>query len=958
MGVQEQEKAKTYRCIGLLAHVDAGKTTLSEAILYTSGTIRKLGRVDNRDAYLDTYALERERGITIFSKQAVCQLGDTTVTLLDTPGHVDFSAEMERTLQVLDCAVLVISGADGVQGHTETLWSLLKRYQVPTFLFINKMDQPGTDRDALMAELKKRLHDSCVDFEPLDGPEDAVPEDVWENIAMSDEALLEQYLENGSITDDQIRGLIRQRKLFPCYFGSALKLQGVEELLAGLERWMGSENTEKHSLSAGTKAEQAVGKTEIRDQKDSRNAFGAKVFKISRDEQGSRLTHLKITSGCLKVKEFLQEKGKEPEKVNQIRIYSGMKYETVNEAMPGMICAVTGPLNTYPGQGIGTEAESELPVLEPVLNYRVELPEGCDAHKMLAELKQLEEEEPELHITWNEPAQEIQVQVMGEVQIEVLKSLVAERFGVDIRLDAGSIVYKETITAAVEGVGHFEPLRHYAEVHFLMEPGEPGSGLQFFAQCSEDFLDRNWQRLILTHLEEKHHRGVLTGSEITDMQITLIAGRAHQKHTEGGDFRQATYRAVRQGLCEAAAEGCVQLLEPYYAFKLEVPSEYAGRAMTDLERMKGTFEPPEVDGENMVLNGVVPVATMQNYQREVVSYTKGRGRVSCVLQGYFPCHNAVEVVQNTRYEAELDLADPTGSVFCAHGAGFVVPWYEVKHYMHIQTGLPVLGQEACAAPEPDRSGWNAHSGGGSTSAPFGADDKELEAIFTRTYGESKRKLSYDSGPRQVVYDAGTYNRTKKEEPVEEYLLVDGYNILYAWDELRELMKVTLDGARHRLMDMLCNYQGYRRCNLIVVFDAYKVAGGTGSVQDYHNIHVVYTKEAETADQYIEKFAHEMGRKYRVTVATSDGLEQVIIRSQGCLLMSASDLAEDMERVSRQIEEDRGNLVKPGKHYLFAGVEKDLAEYLEQVRLGKIAPPSEQAFPEKSEKKSGILGKKA
>ena len=958
MGVQEQEKAKTYRCIGLLAHVDAGKTTLSEAILYTSGTIRKLGRVDNRDAYLDTYALERERGITIFSKQAVCRLGDVTVTLLDTPGHVDFSAEMERTLQVLDCAVLVISGADGVQGHTETLWSLLKRYQVPTFLFINKMDQPGTDRDALMAELKKRLHDSCVDFEPLDGPEDAVPEDVWENIAMSDEALLEQYLENGSITDDQIRGLIRQRKLFPCYFGSALKLQGVEELLAGLERWMGSENTEKHSLSAGTKAEQAVGKTEIRDQKDSRNAFGAKVFKISRDEQGSRLTHLKITSGCLKVKEFLQEKGKEPEKVNQIRIYSGMKYETVNEAMPGMICAVTGPLNTYPGQGIGTEAESELPVLEPVLTYRVELPEECDAHKMLADLRQLEEEEPELHITWNEQAQEIQVQVMGEVQIEVLKSLVAERFGVDIRLDAGSIVYKETITAAVEGVGHFEPLRHYAEVHLLMEPGEPGSGLQFFAQCSEDFLDRNWQRLILTHLEEKHHRGVLTGSEITDMQITLIAGRAHQKHTEGGDFRQATYRAVRQGLCEAAAEGCVQLLEPYYAFKLEVPSEYAGRAMTDLERMKGTFEPPEVDGENMVLNGVVPVATMQNYQREVVSYTKGRGRVSCVLQGYFPCHNAVEVVQNTRYEAELDLADPTGSVFCAHGAGFVVPWYEVKHYMHIQTGLPVLGQEACAAPEPDRSGWNAHSGGGSTSAPFGADDKELEAIFTRTYGESKRKLSYDSGPRQVVYDAGTYNRTKKEEPVEEYLLVDGYNILYAWDELRELMKVTLDGARHRLMDMLCNYQGYRRCNLIVVFDAYKVAGGTGSVQDYHNIHVVYTKEAETADQYIEKFAHEMGRKYRVTVATSDGLEQVIIRSQGCLLMSASDLAEDMERVSRQIEEDRGNLVKPGKHYLFAGVEKDLAEYLEQVRLGKIAPPSEQAFPEKSEKKSGISGKKA
>ena len=940
MALQDPKKAEHYRCIGLLAHVDAGKTTLSEAILYTTGTTRKLGRVDNRDAYLDTYALERERGITIFSKQAVCQLGGTTVTILDTPGHVDFSAEMERTLQVLDYAVLVISGADGVQGHTETLWSLLKRYQVPTFLFINKMDQPGTDREALLSELQKRLSESCVDFALLDRPKEEMPEEVWEAIAMSDEELLEQYLESGSIAAEDIRRLIRRRKLFPCYFGSALKLQGVEELLAGLERWMSDEP--------------------FTDAPDA--AFGAKVFKISRDEQGSRLTHMKITSGTLKVKDFLQEKGKEPEKVNQIRIYSGTKYETVNEAMPGMICAVTGPLATYPGQGIGTEAESELPVLEPVLTYRVELPESCDAHKMLVDLKQLEEEEPELHITWNEQSQEIQVQVMGEVQIEVLRSLVAERFGVDIRLDAGSIVYKETITATVEGVGHFEPLRHYAEVHLLMEPGEPGSGLQFSARCSEDFLDRNWQRLILTHLEEKRHRGVLTGSEITDMQITLIAGRAHQKHTEGGDFRQATYRAVRQGLCEAAAEGCVQILEPYYAFKLEVPSEFVGRAMTDLERMKGTFEPPEVDGENMVLSGVVPVAAMQNYQREVVSYTKGRGRLTCVLQGYFPCHNAVEVVENTHYEAELDLADPTGSVFCAHGAGFVVPWYEVKHYMHIQTGIPVLGEEACA--DDEGNGGNAAGAGGASDAggrasSFGADEKELEAIFTRTYGESKRKLSYDSGPRQVVYDPGKYGRVKKEEPVEEYLLVDGYNILYAWEELRELMKITLDGARHRLMDMLCNYQGYRKYNLIVVFDAYKVSGGVGSAEDYHNIHVVYTKEAETADQYIEKFAHDMGKKHRVTVATSDGLEQVIIRSQGCLLMSASDLEEDMERVSRQIEEDRGNLVKPGKNYLFAGVEKDLAEYLEQVRLGKIPAPSEVAFEESYfGKKAGTAGKKA
>ena len=995
-GQNGEKKTAKYVCVGLLAHVDAGKTTLSEAILYTTGTTRKLGRVDNRDAYLDTYALERERGITIFSKQAVCQLGDTTATLLDTPGHVDFSAEMERTLQVLDYAVLVISGADGVQGHTETLWSLLKRYQVPTFLFINKMDQPGTDREALLSELQKRLSESCVDFALLDDADAEVPEEVWETIAMSDEELLERYLESGSIAEEDIRRLIRQRKLFPCYFGSALKLQGVEELLAGLERWMSEE------MFAGTEGWHVVqqeradaGSPERTETGASDAAFGAKVFKISRDEQGSRLTHLKITSGSLKVKDFLQEKGKEPEKVNQIRIYSGTKYETVNEAVPGMICAVTGPLNTYPGQGIGTEAESELPVLEPVLTYRVELPEECDAHKMLADLKQLEEEEPELHITWNEQAQEIQVQVMGEVQIEVLKSLVAERFGVEIRLDAGSIVYKETITATVEGVGHFEPLRHYAEVHLLMEPGEPGSGLQFSARCSEDFLDRNWQRLILTHLEEKRHRGVLTGSEITDMQITLIAGRAHQKHTEGGDFRQATYRAVRQGLCEAAAEGCVQILEPYYAFKLEVPSEYVGRAMTDLERMKGTFEPPEVDGENMVLSGVVPVATMQNYQREVVSYTKGRGRLSCVLQGYFPCHNAVEVVENTRYEAELDLADPTGSVFCAHGAGFVVPWYEVKHYMHIQTGIPVLGEEACADDEgngwnaagaggaSDASGWvgsagntgagfgrqsgtsasqtgtrDSRAGSGSASSSFGADEKELEAIFTRTYGESKRKLSYDSGPRQVVYDPGKYGRAKKEEPVEEYLLVDGYNILYAWDELRELMKVTLDGARHRLMDMLCNYQGYRKYNLIVVFDAYKVAGGVGSAQDYHNIHVVYTKEAETADQYIEKFAHDMGKKHRVTVATSDGLEQVIIRSQGCLLMSANDLEEDMERVSRQIEEDRGNLVKPGKNYLFAGVEQELAEYLEQVRLGKIPAPSEQIFEEQFGKRTGTEEKKA
>ena len=925
MGEQKPEKKKKHICAGLLAHVDAGKTTLSEGILYQTGTIRKLGRVDNRDAYLDTYALERARGITIFSKQAQLTLGDLEVTLLDTPGHVDFSAEMERTLQVLDCAILVVSGADGVQGHTETLWRLLRRYEIPTFLFVNKMDQPGTDRQFLLEDIRSHLDENCMDFSLMDeGGE------ILENLAMCDEQVLEEYLETGRIPEREICRMVRERKVFPCYFGSALKLQGVEELLKGLERWM---------------TPPVYGKE-----------FGAKVYKISRDEQGNRLTHLKITGGTLKVKDVIAVPGmEEGEKVNQIRVYSGAKAEMVSEAEAGMICAVTGLTETKPGQGLGAESESELPLLEPVLTYRVNLPEDCDVHKMLQCLGQLEEEEPQLHIVWNETLGEIHVQVMGQVQMEVLKSLAEERFGVDISFDAGNIVYKETIAGSVEGVGHFEPLRHYAEVHLLLEPAEPGSGLQFGTSCSEDMLDRNWQRLILTHLEEKRHVGVLCGGEITDMRITLIAGRAHQKHTEGGDFRQATYRAVRQGLREA---GC-RLLEPYYDFRLEVPQENTGRAMADLDRMQGTFEPPVQEGERMILSGSAPVALMRDYQKEVISYTRGRGRLLCTLKGYFPCHNEEEVVADCGYDPEADLENPTGSVFCAHGAGFVVPWYEVKDYMQVESPLKVSekGLEAGENKENSRKPLGAGAGmaparnSGGASRSFGADEKELEAIFTRTYGEKRRRLPGESGPRLVTFDPKKQGEAsygpdrirshgnpgymkKQQEPEEEYLLVDGYNILYAWEDMRELMQVTLDGARHRLMDILCNYQGYKKCRLIVVFDAYKVPGGVGSAQDYHNIHVVYTKEAETADQYIEKFAHEMGRRYRVTVATSDGLEQLIIRGQGCILMSAADLREDIERIGRQIEEEQGRLPRPGKNYLFQDVDKELAEYLEKVRLGK------------------------
>lgn len=906
--------------IGILAHVDAGKTTMSEAILYETGKLKKMGRVDNRDAFLDTFALERARGITIFSKQAVFPFGDTFVTLLDTPGHVDFSAEMERTLQVLDYAVLIVSGADGVQGHTETLWRLLKRYGIPVFLFVNKMDQKGTDQETVLASLKERLDHGIVDFSGVSGNCEILgtSDETAEEIATCDEALLEAYLADGSLKTADVRNAIQDRKLFPCFFGSALKLTGVREFLTSLGEFASCPDYTKD--------------------------FGAKVFKISRDETGVRMTHLKITGGTLKIRDSLSPDSEE--KINQIRLYSGSKFEMLKEAEPGMVVAVTGISDTKPGQVFGSASDSVLPLLEPVLTYRILLPFGTDSHTMLRHMRMLEEEDPQLHIVWNEALGEIQAQVMGDVQMESLKSQVQERFGVEIGFGEGNIVYKETIAKTVEGVGHFEPLRHYAEVHLLMEPGEPGSGLVFEADCSEDMLDKNWQRLILTHLEEKRLRGILTGSEITDIKITLIAGRAHQKHTEGGDFRQATYRAVRQGLCEA---GCV-LLEPYYAFRLEVPSENLGRAMADLDRMQGEFSAPEQDGSMALLTGTAPVSTMRNYQRDVISYTKGRGRLTLSLSGYEPCHNAEEVIAASGYDFDSDLQDPAGSVFCSHGAGFVVPWNEVKQYMHVESPLAKqLAKEqqerelkeaderlkAMAADVAAGSSSDSRGNGGSSLSFY--DDKELQAIFTRTYGEPKRKLVSDYDSRTVIRakNASPVKPVKeKEEPEDEYLLVDGYNIIFAWDELSELAAVNIDAARYKLMDILSNYQGFRKICVIVVFDAYKVPGGVEKVQKYHNIHVVYTKEAETADQYIEKVAIRIGRRYRTTVATSDGVIQLIIRSQGCILWSARDFREEIERVGKLISEEKGKHTGSAKNYLFLHADEETRKYLEDVRLGK------------------------
>ena len=908
MGLENTNKLT----IGILAHVDAGKTTLAESILYLTGSIRKLGRVDHQDAFLDTYELERERGITIFSKQAELKLGEREVTLLDTPGHVDFSAEMERTLQVLDYAVLVISGADGVQGHVQTLWRLLKQYEIPVFLFINKMDQPDTNEKALMEELTNRLDEKCINFSA--GLE---TEEAKENLAVCDEAVLEHYLESGEIQKEEVVKLIAERKVFPCYFGSALKIQGVEEFLKGIETF-----TKKCAYP---------------------EEFGARVFKIARDAQGNRLTYLKITGGSLKVKMLLSnekeaEEGKEElweEKAEQIRIYSGNSFEAVKEAKAGSVCAVTGLSHTYCGQGLGIEAHTFLPVLEPVLTYKIELPEDCNVHSMLIKLKELEEEEPQLHIVWDERLQEIHAQVMGEVQIEILKRMIWERYQTEVEFGSGKIVYKETIEDCVEGVGHFEPLRHYAEVHLKLEPAERGTGLHFFADCSEDLLDRNWQRLVLTHLEERVHKGVLTGSEITDMKITLVSGRAHLKHTEGGDFRQATYRALRQGLKKAKSV----LLEPVYEFRLELPADKVGRAMADIQKMYGEFQLADSEGEYSVVTGFAPVSLMRDYQKEVMAYTSGHGRLFCTLKGYMPCHNADEVIEEMNYDSESDLENPTGSVFCAHGAGFIVPWYEVEDYMHLELQTPTPKQVEEELPMPKRTPKEAEA----YLKEGVQNEEELRAIFERTYGAvkrerqgwervSKRKPNRNSSVRSS--ETENTRKEKKREPLKEYLLVDGYNIIFAWEDLNELSKINIESARNKLMDRLSNYQGYKKMTLILVFDAYKVKGNPGSIMKYHNIYVVYTKEAETADQYIEKTVHEIGRKYQVTVATSDALEQVIILGQGGNRLSAANLLEEVEAVEAEISKKVKKEAPKEKNYLFDHLDEEMADLMEEVRLGK------------------------
>jgi len=862
--------------VGILAHVDAGKTTLAEQILYLSGGIRKLGRVDHGDAFLDSHELERSRGITIFSKQAEVLLkresGDRKLTLLDTPGHVDFSAETERTLQVLDFGLLVISGADGVQGHVETLWKLLKRYEIPVFLFVNKMDQAGTEKEALLEELRCKLDENCVDFEQLEAGDDV----VLETVAMCSEELMEQYLGSGMVEVESLKKAIVKRRLFPCFFGSALKGVGVEDFLDGMVKY-----------------------TTLPEYGED---FAARVYKISRDNNGSRLTHLKVLGGALKVKQLIGE-----EKADQLRIYNGTSFQLADVVNAGGICAVTGLSDTFCGQGLGAVGEGEAPVMVPVLNYRLELPEGCDVHKMLKNLYVLEEEIPELHIVWREQSSEIHAQVMGEVQVEILKDIIEKRFGVAVEFGDGSIVYKETILEPVEGIGHFEPLRHYAEVHLLLEPLEAGSGLVFATDCSEDELDKNWQRLILTHLEEKVHVGVLTGSEITDMKITLIAGRAHLKHTEGGDFRQATYRAVRHGL----KSGKCRLLEPVYEYTLEIPTECLGRAMNDVQRMKGTFEDPQTYGEISVLTGTAPVVNMNGYQSEVISYSRGRGRLACRFKCYQPCHNEEEIIEAYGYDSEHDLENPTGSVFCAHGAGFYVDWQQVADYAHVDSGWVGTERQESECGEPEQLSINMSS----------YDDRfisqeEIEEIFERTYGHRAKdknpwnrpvRRTVTAPPKEVVYNS------KKQEKLKEYLLVDGYNIIFAWEDLKELGKTNIESARSKLLDILCNYQGYIKNTLIVVFDAYKVKGNPGSVSKYHNIYVVYTKEAGTADQYIEETVHEIGRKYHVTVATSDALEQMIIWGQGATRLSAQGLLEEVQSVDRERQAE-WKAENPGERY--------------------------------------------
>lgn len=874
--------------VGILAHVDAGKTTLSESLLYLSGKIGKLGRVDNKDAYLDTFELEKARGITIFSKQALFNIGNTQITLMDTPGHVDFSAEMERTLQVLDYAILVISGADGVQAHTKTLWRLLDMYQIPVFIFVNKMDQSGTDKDKLIKEIKRQLDEGCIEFEQ------AKTENFYDQLAMCDETLMEAYLKSGIVETKLITKAINKRKVYPCFFGSALKLQGVKEFIQGIELY-----------------------TMIPDYSDN---FGAKIFKISRDDQGNRLTYMKITGGKLKVRDVLTN-GTWEEKVNQIRIYSGQKFEPVSEIDAGSICAVTGLSQTTPGEGLGIEEASSAPELEPVLFYRIILPEGLDPRVMIPKLRQIEEEEPELHIVWNEQLQEIQVQIMGEVQLEILQSLIKSRFGVLVEFDQGRVVYKETIVDTVEGVGHFEPLRHYAEVHLLLEPGELGSGLVFGVDCSEDLLSKNWQRLILTHLREKIHKGVLTGSAITDMKITLVSGRAHNKHTEGGDFREATYRAVRQGLMEAESI----LLEPYYSFELELPEKLVGRALSDIDRMHGTCEITQSDGNVSVLVGNAPVTTMKNYQMEVVAYTKGLGRLFCSLKGYERCHNEEEVIERIGYDPERDIINSSSSVFCANGAGFLVDWDKVKDYMHVES---YFSKKLELSEETNKkiSSYIEEQ----TISP-----DEIEQIFEKTFYANQGKKSTwkrSKMPNRNYDESNRVNYVARQKEFEkEYLLVDGYNIIFAWTGLKELTDKNMDVARIKLLDILSNYQGIRKCEIIVVFDAYRVQGHQEEVIDYHNIHMVYTKEAQTADQYIEKFTYDNKKKYKITVATSDGLQQIIIRGEGASLLSARELKADIDMANATIMLKHQEMQQEGsRNYISNALSQEAKQQMEKL----------------------------
>jgi len=836
---------------GILAHVDAGKTTLSEGLLYCAGEIRKLGRVDTQDAFLDTDEMERKRGITIFSKQAVLSMGKTIVTLLDTPGHVDFTAETERTLQVLDYAILLVSATDGIQGHTKTLWDLLKKHRIPTFIFINKLDLAGADKDAVVDELKAEFDANVVDFTL----EDKML--LTEELAMCDESLMQEYLESGEVSEAKVANAINRRNIFPCFCGSALKMEGVESFFKAFDM-----------LTA---------------QPNAMSEFGAKVFKIGQDDRGQRLTFLKVTGGCLKVKSVVLLGEGVNEKINEIRIYSGEKYKNVDTAESGMVCAVTGLNNTYAGQGLGFEKNAEKLTAEPIFNYRVILPQGTNVSEALEKLRRLEQEETQLHVTWNARLQEIQLRLMGEIQLEVLKQMIAKRFGLPVAFEEGRIIYKETITGKVEGVGHYEPLRHYAEVHLLLEPLPPNSGLQFASDCSEDFLDKNWQRLIMTHLMEKTHVGVLTGSPITDMKITLKSGRAHLKHTEGGDFRQATYRAVRQGLRSANSV----LLEPYYAFTLEVPSENIGRAMTDLDRMGADFSLPQTRGDMTKISGTVAAAVIRNYQTEVIGYTRGKGKVNCIFSGYGPCKDAEKVIEQIAYDCDADIENTADSVFCSHGAGFNVKWNEVPEYMHLESVLkPVRKEET---EQTTKRAGNIY-----------ASDAELLKIFEKTYGKVERKI-----PDHAMRTVKKVPQSPKAKPIKnlnekEYLLIDGYNIIFAWEDLKKIAEENLEDARVKLIERMCVYRVYRDCELILVFDAYKVKGNRGEVEETGGITVIYTKESQTADAYIEKAAKELGKHYRVTVATSDGLEQLIIFGTGAYRMPASHLEADFYRMEEHI----------------------------------------------------------